>query len=340
MGLFRRQRLGIDLGSSNIVIYIEHKGIALKEPAIVAVQKDTQQVVAFGREAEQLIGRTSENYDIIRPIQRGVIAHLTLAEKMLSHFMQQAIRKTIAKPEVVVCVPSTLSKVEKKAVVDLLKKIGTLRAMLLEEVFATAIGANLAVHEPRGRFVINIGGGTTDLALLSYGEMVAHNTVLTSGSTMDQLIVDYVREHYHIAISTEIAESIKLAIGNAKYTSHDANDDIVIKGVNIVTQKMEEKTIHASIVAKALDEEIAQIVWAIRQLLSQAPPEMAADIAENGIILAGGTALLKRLPERLHDEIQIPVHLVANPMDCVVLGAGKMLKAMDEKTKLLEKKRR
>lgn len=340
MGLFGRQRLGVDFGTSTTVIYIENKGIALREPSILALNKETNEIVAFGREAEQLVGRTSDTYEIIRPIRQGTIVQITYAKQMLSHFIRQATHQSLSKSEVVISVPGNISKVERKALIDLLKGLGIHRAMLVEESFATAIGANLAINQPLGRLVVNIGGGKTDLATISFGQVIRHSTIWASGESINQVIMDKIREHYHIVIAPSVAESIKLTIGNAKYTHHDVGDEFKAVGRNVTSGVPEEKSIHASIVAQAINEVVAQIVTAIKQLLSLTQPEIAADIAESGIILAGGGALLKRLPERLHDEIGIPVHLVQSPLDCVVQGTMRMLKDMDKKSRLIEKKLR
>ncbi|MCW6674403.1 rod shape-determining protein [Aerococcaceae bacterium NML160702] len=340
MGWFKQQRLGIDLGSATTVICIENKGIALREPSIVALNQETAEIVAFGKEAEALVGRTSDTYQIVYPIQGSVIVNFSLAQKMLAHFIKQALHQAKAKPEVVLSVPSSISKLERRAVVDMLKSLGIHRAMIVEETFVTAIGADLDIAAPHGHLVMNIGAGTTDIAIISYGSMIDSITTQAAGNEINRMIIDKVREHYHIKISNDIAEQLKLTIGNAKYTHHDASDQMKVTGLHVVSGVPEDKTIHARIIAEAINEVIRHIVFATKRLLSEVPPEIAADIAEGGIVLAGGTALLKRIAERLHDEIGIPVHIVQSPLDCVAIGSVKMLKEMDSKSKLIEKKSR
>lgn len=340
MGLFSKQRLGIDLGTANTIIYIDNKGIALREPSIVARNKQTGEIVAYGKEAAKLVGRTSDTYETIRPMRDGVIADFSLTKQMLSHFIKQAIHRSVSKPEVVICVPSSISKVERRAVVDAIKDLGISRAMIIEEPFAAAVGANLAINEPRGKMVVDIGGGTTDIATISYGEIVQGTTSRAGGSLMNETIMTYVRNHYQLAVGDYTAETIKIVLGNAQFTDQDKNDKLKVRGRNIATGVPDEAYIEAKIVAEAVDEVIQLIVTSIKQVLEKTPPELSADIIENGIVLTGGGSLLKRLPERLDAEIGIPVHLSNVPLDCVAIGAGKMLKQLDIQSKIAEKKAR
>ncbi|WP_124057570.1 rod shape-determining protein [Vaginisenegalia massiliensis] len=340
MAFFNKQRLGIDLGTSNTVIYIENKGIALREPSIVAQNKETNELVAFGREAESLVGRTSDKYEIIRPMRDGVIANFSVTKQMLAHFINQAMVRSLSRPEVVVCVPSQISKVEKRAVIDAIKDLGISRAMVVEEPFAAALGANLAIYEPRGKMVVDIGGGTTDVATLSYGQIVTGSTTRTGGGRINEVIMDFVRNHYHLAIGYATAEQIKKEIGNAQFTIQDENLSLKVKGRNIATGIPDEKVIKAHVISQAIDEVVQQLVLALKHVLEQTPPELSADIMESGIVLTGGGALLKRLPDRLHEEIGIPVHLARVPMDCVALGTGKILKEFSSRLKEQEKKAR
>jgi rod shape-determining protein MreB len=337
---WNKQRLGIDLGTANTIIYIEKKGIALREPSIVAKQIDTGEIVAFGKEAEQLVGRTSDKYEIIRPMRDGVIANFELTKQMLSHYIKQAVHRSISRPEVVICVPSNISKVERRAMIDAIKDLGISRAMIIEEPFAAALGADLSISEPRGKMVVDIGGGTTDVATISYGEVVDDITTRAGGNRMNEAIQAFVRENYQLAIGYGEAEALKIEIGNAKFTEYDKNDKMVVKGRNIATGVPDERIIYAKVVSEALDEVISMIVTSIKQVLEVTKPELSVDIMESGIVLSGGGALLKRLPERLYDEIGIPVHLSKIPLDSVAIGAGKMLKELNKQGKEHERRSR
>lgn len=340
MAIFGKQRLGIDLGTANTLIYIENKGIALREPSIVAIKKDTKEAIAFGKEAEKLVGRTSENYEMIRPMKDGVIANFSLTKQMLSYFIKKAIQRSFTGPDVVICVPSNITKVERRAVIDAIKDIGIRKALIVDEPFAAAIGANLSIYEPRGKMIVDIGGGTTDIAVISYGEIVKGNAIVYGGQKMNEAILDYVRDRYQLAIGIAEAEKIKITIGNAQYTVHDEQDKIIVKGRNIATGLPEEKTIRAHVVAEAINEIISPIITAIKQVLEETPPELAVDILEIGIVLTGGGALLRRLPERIQQEVGIPVHLANLPLDTTVIGAGKLLREMENQARLVERDRR
>ena len=340
MALFGSQRLGIDLGTANTIIYIENKGIALREPSIVAVNAETQAVIAFGKEAATLAGRTSDTYTTIYPIQDGVIADFALTKQMLAYFIKKALRRSFSKPEVVICVPTDISKVERRAVVDALKDLGIGRAMLVDEPFAAATGAGLVVYEPKGQMVIDVGAGTTDIATISYGEIVCGTSSRMAGNAMNQAIKDMVRERYKMIIGHDEAEEIKLKLGNAAYTEHDAEDEMKVRGQNAVTGLPDAKQVEAKYVAEALETVIKAISQAIRKVLEQTPPELAADISDNGIVLTGGGAMLRRLAERLSHEVGVVVHETQQPYDCVAIGAGKLLKLMAQQAKIKERNAR
>ena len=340
MALFGKQRLGIDLGTANTIIYIENKGIALREPSIVALNNETKAVIAFGKEAASLVGRTSDTYTTIYPIQAGVIADFELTKQMLAHFIKKALHRGFSKPEVVICVPTDVSKVERRAVVDALKELGIGRAMLVDKPFAAATGANLPVYEPKGQMIVDIGAGTTDIATISYGEIVCGLSSRNAGNAMNQAIKEMIRERYKMVIGDDVAEQIKLTLGNAVYTQDDAEDEMKVRGRNAGTGLPDAKQVEAKYVAQALEEVIQDISISVRKVLEQTPPELAADISDNGIILSGGGSMLKRLSERLHHEIGIAVHDVAQPYDCVAIGAGKLLKLMAQQAKIKERNAR
>lgn len=340
MGIFGKQRLGIDLGTANTIIYVAGKGIALRQPSIIALDKENGQVMAYGKEAAKLVGRTSERYETIHPLRNGVIANFSLTKQMLSYFMQQAMKHSLTKPEVVICVPSKISKVERKAMVDAIRAIGINRAMIVEEAFAAAVGADLAIEEPRGKMVVDIGGGTTDLATISFGEIIHSDTLTYAGSAMNDEISNIVRHHHQVVISYYSAETLKMVIGNALQGPNDFNDKMMIKGRSVATGLPQKVQVDAQLVAKACDVVIQQIVLAIKQVLEQTPPELSADIMETGITLTGGGSLLKRLPERLTQETGLPVNLAKFPMDCAAIGAGNLFNELERQSLIMEKKSR
>lgn len=340
MSLFYKQRIGIDLGTTNTLIYIDNKGIALREPSIVAINTITKEAVAFGKEAEKLVGKTSQQYEIIRPLKEGVLANFSLGKQMLMYFIKKAIRRSLSGPEIVISVPDKITKVEKRAFIDAIKDMGIRRAMMIENSLAAALGANISIKEPRGKMIVDIGGGTTTVAIISYGEIIESHTIVYSGLQMNERIIDAVREYYQLVISLEAAEEIKIKIGNANYTHSDKVDRLSIRGLNVVNGLPEQKMVGAEMIAQAINEIILLIIQAIKKVLEATPPEIAVDILETGIVLTGGGALLKRLPERLEKELKLPVHLVSAPLDTVVVGTGKLFKEMELQSRIIEKQRR
>lgn len=340
MSLFRKQRLGIDLGTNNTLIYIDNKGIALREPSIVAVNRETQEPIAFGKEAEKLLGKTSEQYEIVRPMREGVIASFSLTKMMLAHFIKKAIHHSFSSPEVVICVPINITKVERRAVIDAVKDVGIRKALIVEDAFAAALGAKLPIQEPHGKMIVDIGGGTTNIAVLSFGEIIESKSVVYASNKMSEAIVDFVKKEKQLNISLEEAEILKIKIGNASYTSADQADYYRVKGRNVITGLPEEKEIRAELVANAIEGIIKLLIQSIKQVLEITPPELSVDLLESGIYLTGGGALLKRLPERIQKELSVPVHLVEVPLDVVAIGAGKLLREMELQARIVEKQRR
>ncbi|MBG9985650.1 rod shape-determining protein [Facklamia sp. DSM 111018] len=340
MAIFGKQALGIDLGTANTIIYIANKGVALREPSIVALRKETGEVVAYGKEASKLVGRTSDTYETLHPIRNGVIANFSLTKQMLGHFIQQAVNHSFGKPEVVICAPSKISKVERKAIIDAIKALGINRAMIIEEPFAAAVGAELAIEEPRGKMVVDIGGGTTDIATISYGEIVHSLTLIAGGNSMNEGIAAHVRQEHQLVIGDYTAETLKMVIGTAMPEQGDLEDHLVVKGRNVALGVPGDAKVSSKLVLEAIDEVISQIIVGIKQVLEQTPPELSADIMETGIVLTGGGSLLKRMPKRIEKEIGVPVVLADLPMDCVAIGAGKMIKELDRQSRIIEKKSR
>lgn len=337
---FGRQRLGIDLGTVNTVIYIEGKGVALREPSIVARETSTGKIVAFGRDAKELEGHTSESYEIITPLNQGVISNLHYTKEMLAHFISKALLRKLSSPEVVICAPSNITKLERRAVIDAIRELGIKRAMIVDEPFAAAVGAGLDIRQPQGRLLCDIGGGTTDIAVLSYGEIIEDKMIRVAGQRMNELIQINVREKYRLIISLEEANEIKIRIGNAVYNPKEENNTYLASGRNVATGLPMQVTITESFVAEVLDSAIRDITHSIQSVLELIPPEMSSDILDDGMVLTGGGALIKRLPERLQAELKIPVNLAHMPLDTVAIGAGKMIETMKHKTKHQLKKAR
>ena len=336
MSIFKKQRLGIDLGTANTVMYLEGKGIVLREPTMIARDMKTKALIAFGKEAKDLLGKTSENIEIIYPIQKGVIHHFDLTKQLLTYFIKKVSVKAIGRPEVVIAAPSNISKVERKAFIDAIRELGVHRAMIAEAPFAAAIGANIHFFAPLGRLMVDIGGGTTDIATLSYGEIVDKGMIPVGTQQMNQMIMTYVREHLGMIIGPQTAEDLKNQIGNAAYDPNEMNESVSVKGIDIATRAPIEKTVPEELVAQALNEVIEHITMKIREVLSVTPPELAADILSHGMSLCGGGALLKRLPERIQQDVGVPVNIVSNPMDVVAIGAGQLLDQMQHYSKQIE----
>ena len=340
MAVFGKQRLGIDLGTANTVICIAGKGIVLRQPTLVAINKESGAIEAYGKEAYRLQGRTSDSYEMIHPIQRGVIANMSVTKQLLAHFINQAINLSLSKPEIVISAPSNISKVERKAVIDAIRSLGVNRAMIVEEPFAAAIGAGMAIEEPRGKMVVDIGGGTTDIATLSYGEIVKSLTVESAGSAMNEAIKDAVRQDYHLIIGDYTAETLKIVMGNANYQEPEDQDHLIVSGQKMGAGVPARAKISAAMVAQAVNHGMVPIINGIKQVFEQTPPELAADIMETGIVLTGGSALLKRLPERIQAEIGVPTRLANLPLDSVALGTGRLFDELTRQSAVIEQKLR
>lgn len=328
MALFGKQKIGIDLGTTNTQIYIHNKGIALREPSLVAIQKDTKEPVAYGKEAQQLMGKTSENYLLVSPIKEGVIADFSLTKKMLGYFIKKVLIRRSFGLDVVICVPSHISKVEKKAVVDAIKDLGIRRAMIVEESLAALVGVGIDIHQPVGQMIVDIGGGTTDIAVVSYGEVIVSESTVYSGQKMNDVIIEQIRESYQLVISQGTAEDIKIKVGNAHYTEVD-KETLWVQGRHSATRLPFERAIQAKDISDAIERVLVPLIQSIKFVIEQVPPELIVDIMANGIYLTGGGSLLKRLPERIQNEFNIPVHLAAAPLDTVAVGAGILVRNID-----------
>jgi rod shape-determining protein MreB len=316
--------LAIDLGTANTLVFAKGKGIVVNEPSIVAINKTNGEVEAVGREAKDMLGRTPGNIVAIRPMKDGVIADFKVTERMLNYFIQKAHgRKMLVHPRIVIGVPSEITQVEKRAVVDSAYRAKASEVHLVEQAMVAAIGAGLPITEPSGNMVVDIGGGTTDVAVISLSGIVYSRSVRVAGNEMDDAIMQYLKRKYNLLIGERTAEQIKIQLGSA----HPLDRPITmeIKGRNLIEGVPKTLTIEDSEIREALSECVATIVNAIRVALERTPPELSADISDRGIVLTGGGAMLKSLDQRIREETGLPVSIAEDPLASVVLGTGKML---------------
>ncbi|SFC54347.1 rod shape-determining protein MreB [Bacillus sp. OV322] len=317
--------LGIDLGTANTLVYVKGKGIVVREPSVVALQTDTKQIVAVGNDAKNMIGRTPGNVVALRPMKDGVIADYETTATMMKYYINEAQKKGVfgSKPYVMVCVPSGITAVEQRAVIDATRQAGARDAYPIEEPFAAAIGANLPVWEPTGSMVVDIGGGTTEVAIISLGGIVTSQSIRIAGNEMDDAIISYIRKNYNLMIGDRTAENIKMEIGSAGEI--DGIDNMEIRGRDLLTGLPKTIEITAKEISSALRDTVYAIVDSVKNTLEKTPPELAADIMDRGIVLTGGGALLRNLDKVISEETKMPVLIAENPLDCVAIGTGKAL---------------
>ncbi|MFJ7637406.1 rod shape-determining protein [Peribacillus sp. NPDC097264] len=317
--------IGIDLGTANTLVYVKGKGIAVREPSVVAVQTDTKQIVAVGKDAKNMIGRTPGNVVALRPMKDGVIADYETTATMMKYYMKEAQKKGVFgnKPYVMICVPSGITAVEQRAVIDAARQAGARDAYPIEEPFAAAIGADLPVWEPTGSMVVDIGGGTTEVAIISLGGIVTSQSIRIAGDEMDDAIIVYIRKNYNLMIGERTSEAIKMEIGSAGDT--EGIENMEIRGRDLLTGLPKTIEITAEEISKALRDTVSAIVDSVKNTLEKTPPELAADIMDRGIVLTGGGALLRNLDKVISEETQMPVIIAENPLDCVAIGTGKAL---------------
>jgi cell shape determining protein, MreB/Mrl family len=330
MGIFGISRdMGIDLGTANTLIYVKGKGILLREPSVVAINSDVKKVLAVGDEAKQMIGRTPGNIVAIRPMKDGVIADFDVTQTMLRKFIEKISPKSaFTSPRIVVCFPSGVTEVEKRAIDEATKQAGARDVLLMEEPMAAAIGAGLPVNEPTGSMIVDIGGGTTEVAVISLGGIVTSKSLRIAGDELDHAIISYIKKEYSLAIGERTAENVKIELGSAFDTGEDSSMDI--RGRDLISGLPKVVTITSSEVRDALKEPVAAIIDAIKTTLEKTPPELASDIMDKGIMLAGGGAMLRGLDQLINKETHMPVHIAESPLDCVALGAGKALDTIDK----------
>lgn len=316
--------VGIDLGTANTLVFIRGKGIVLREPSVVAVDVKKSEVLAVGQEAKEMIGRTPGSISAVRPLKDGVIADFEVTAEMLRYFIRTAVRPSLFKrTRLIVCIPSGVTEVERRAVEDAARQAGAREVELVEEPMAAAIGANLKVDDAAGCMVVDIGGGTSEVAVISLGDIVASCSVRTAGDDFDEAIVSYIKKKYNLLIGERTAENVKIEIGSA--FPYENEGDMEIKGRNLLDGLPKNITITAEEVREALTDPVTTIVDAIRSTLETTPPELSADIIDNGIMLTGGGAMLRGLDTLISRETGMPVHVAENPLDCVVNGTGKCL---------------
>lgn len=327
LGLFSND-LAIDLGTANTLVYVKGKGIALREPSVVTVQKDSKHVLAVGSEAKAMVGRTPENIMAIRPMKDGVIANFEITEAMLRYFIQKVHnRKTFVRPRMVICVPSGITQVERRAVRDSAENAGAREVYLIEEPMAAAIGVGLPVEEPGGSMVVDIGGGTTEVAVISLAGIVYAQSVRVGGDEMDEAIISYIKRNYNLLIGERTAEEIKIQVGSA----HELGErkTLEIKGRDLIAAIPKTVIVTDEEVREALSEPVSAIVETVRGALERTPPELAADIVDRGIVLAGGGGLLRGIDVLLKEETGLPVTVAEDPLSAVVMGTGKVLDELD-----------
>ncbi len=322
------KKLGIDLGTANILVFVPGKGIVLNEPSVVAIREGDKKVLAVGLEAKEMIGKTPEDIVAYRPMKDGVIADYRVTEAMLKYYITKALPKwELFKPDVMVSVPAGVTSTERRAVIEATLKAGARNAYIVKEPVLAAIGAGIPIHEAKGRMIIDIGGGTTDVAIISLGGIVCSTSVKCAGDKIDQAIIDFVKKHHNVAIGEQMAEQIKINIGSAL----PIEDELVmkVKGRDYMSGLPKTVEIKTNEIVKAIDKELKQIIKAIKEVLAEAPPELASDIIDNGIIMSGGSSMLRHLGDLIERRCDVHATLAPDPLYCVVKGTGEALKHLE-----------
>lgn len=315
--------IGIDLGTVNILVYVKGEGIIVNEPSVIVVDEQTKKPIAFGEEANRMLGRTPGKIKAIKPMKDGVIADFEMVETLLSYLLRKInIKNKIVKPRIIICCPSNITEVEKNAIKEAAERTGAKKVFIEEEPKVAAIGAGLEIGEPIGNMVVDIGGGTTDIAVLSLGNIVTSASIKTAGNTFDENIIEYIKNKYKLLIGEKTAENIKIKIGTVKSTK---KEKLEIRGRDLIGGLPKTITITSDEVEEALKDSVNKIISMIKVVLEQTPPELASDIIENGIMLTGGGAMLQNLKELLEEELKVPVKVAENPLACVAEGTGIML---------------
>ena len=321
------QDIGIDLGTATVIAYVKGKGIVLREPSVVAVDSNTGEVLAVGKEARRMLGRTPGNIVATRPLREGVISNYTVTEKMLKYFINKICGRFVFAPRIMICIPSRVTEVEKKAVIDAHHKLGARKVYLIEEPIAAAIGAGIDISKPCGNMVVDIGGGTTDIAVISLGGSVTSTSLKVAGDKFDEYIIKYIKKKHNVIIGERTAEDLKVNIGCVYPKMQDAEMDI--RGRDLIDGLPKTITIHSSEMLEAMLEPALMIVDAVHSVLEKTPPELAADISDKGIYMTGGGCLVDGLDKLLQEKIGINVMIAQDTVSCVALGTGKALDNLD-----------
>ncbi|MDG2982313.1 rod shape-determining protein [Latilactobacillus curvatus] len=322
--------IGIDLGTANVLINVKGKGIVLNEPSVVAIDTQTKKVLAVGSEAYRMVGRTPGNIHAVRPLKDGVIADFDITEEMLAYFINKLnVKGFLSKPNILICCPTNITSIEQKAIVEAAEKSGGGKVFLELEPKVAAVGAGMDIFQPRGNMVIDIGGGTSDVAVLSMGEVVTSRSLRLAGDKMNSEIAAYVKKKHNLLIGEHTAETIKLTIGNVWYA--DASESLEIRGRDMVSGLPQSVSISADEVESALHETMMEIIAAAKEVLEVTPPELSADIIDRGIMLTGGGALLRNIASLFSEHLKVPVVLAENPLDAVALGTGILLDNIEDK---------
>ena len=336
---FSSKDIGVDLGTANIIITIKGKGIVLNEPSVIAIEKENTSILATGFEAKEMLGRTPREINAIRPLQDGVIADFTATQLMLKNMIQKVCQRyNVRKPRVVVGVPSGITEVEERAVEESVMQAGAKEVYLIEEPMAAAIGANLEVSEPNGNIIVDIGGGTTEVAVISLGGIVVSNSLRVAGDEIDEAIISYAKHRLNLSIGATTAEEIKKQIGCAMPLMTETT--MQVRGRDLITGLPQTLTITSNQIYEAMRSSVQKIVEVVKQTLEKTPPELASDIIERGIILAGGGALIKGIDTLLAQETEMPVYVAENPLECVAKGAEKTLEDLEKLRDVLMNSRR
>ncbi|WP_372712475.1 rod shape-determining protein [Ilyobacter sp.] len=328
LGMFSED-LGIDLGTANTLVCVKNKGVVLNEPSVVAINNKTKEIYEVGEKAKRMIGRTPSVIDAIRPLKNGVIADYEVTEKMLREFYKKVHkRKFLANPRVVICVPAGVTQVEKRAVIDVTREAGAREAYLIEEPMAAAIGAGLNIFEPEGNLIIDIGGGTTEIAVISLGGIVKTSSLRVAGDKFDAAIVQYVRQKHNLLIGEKTAEEIKVNVGSAIDLEEELT--IEVSGRNVLNGLPKNISVNSSEIREALEEMIHQIIEEVKVILEKTPPELSSDIKRKGIVLVGGGALIRGIDKKISDALHLDVQITENPLNAVVMGIEELLKDFEK----------
>ena len=329
MALFELNDVGIDLGTSSVLVYVRNKGIVLREPSVVADEKITGRIIAIGEDARKMLGRTPGNVIAIRPLKDGVISNFDITQRLLHHFLKKVVgTKIFFKPRVVVCVPSGVTQVEKRSVIDATEQAGARYAYLIEEPIAAAIGAGIDIAQPKGNMIVDIGGGTTDVAVISLRDAVLSDSIKVAGDKFNEAVVRYMRKKHNLLIGERTAEDMKIRIGSAYPRKEQLFMEV--RGRNLISGLPQTIVVGSNEMIDALEEPLQTVLECVRSIFERTPPELASDIAENGICLTGGGALLYGMDKFIADHTKVPCYVAEDPISCVAIGTGKALENLDD----------